>query len=48
MGVLEITMRTLSAINVQTAELTLNLQINCLYQYGSELFSLTDNINYVP
>lgn len=37
MGVLEITIRTPSVINVQTAELTLNLQINRLYQHGNEL-----------
>lgn len=35
MGVLEITVRTPSAVNSQTAELTLNLQINSVYQHGN-------------
>lgn len=48
MGVLEITIRAPSDINAQTAGLTLNLQINSLYQHGNELFSFTANINYVP
>lgn len=38
MGVLETTTRTPSTIDAQTAELTLNLQINSLYQHGNELF----------